>query len=186
MSFLSLPTSTSAGRPESRICLVKRKYLWYTDARVEAPCPPVVTSAKGDKIDPVPAQMASYLACLCSSARLALVRTSLRGSSSPGPGWARLVAKGSAVDELLVVTSLGTACFARTLRCSEKSCFARTLRCSTTRSGAPGWSAGIYSDPKPPARLLRARSSSSSSSDERGRADERALGGRSQAQPSRA
>jgi hypothetical protein len=28
MSFLSLPTSTSAGRPESRICLVKRKYLW--------------------------------------------------------------------------------------------------------------------------------------------------------------
>ncbi len=54
---------------------------------MEAPCPPVVSSAKGDKIDPVPAQMASYLACLCASARLALERTSLRGSCSPGPGW---------------------------------------------------------------------------------------------------
>jgi hypothetical protein len=34
---LNLPSSTSAGRPESRICFLKRK---YTDA-VEAPCPPV-------------------------------------------------------------------------------------------------------------------------------------------------
>jgi hypothetical protein len=60
MSYLSLPTSTSAGRPESRICLVKSK---YTDL-VEAPWPPVVSSAKGDKIDPVAAQMRSYLAFL--------------------------------------------------------------------------------------------------------------------------
>ncbi len=43
MSFLSLPNSTSAGRPESRRCFLKRK---YTDA-VEAPCPPVVSRAKG-------------------------------------------------------------------------------------------------------------------------------------------
>ena len=39
-------------------------------------CPPVVSSAKGDKVDRVAAQMASYLR---SSARFALVRTSLRG-----------------------------------------------------------------------------------------------------------
>ena len=54
----------------------------YTDAE-EAPCPPVDSSAKGDKIDPVAkqmAQMASYLAYSRSSARFALVRTSLRGS----------------------------------------------------------------------------------------------------------
>ncbi len=76
MSFMSLPTSTSAGRPESRNCLVKRK---YTDAvEVEAPCPPVVSSAGGEKIDPVAEQIASYLACLRSSARFVLVRTSLR------------------------------------------------------------------------------------------------------------
>ena len=36
-----------------------------------------------------------YLRSLCSSARFALVRTSLRGTCSPGP-------KGSTVDELLV------------------------------------------------------------------------------------
>jgi hypothetical protein len=53
MLFLSLPTSTSAGSPESRSCLAKSKYK-YTDA-VEAPCPPVVSSAKGDKTDPVAA-----------------------------------------------------------------------------------------------------------------------------------
>ncbi len=56
MSLLSLPPSTSFGRAESRICLVKRR---DTDA-VEASCPPVV-GAKGDKIDPVAAQMTSYL-----------------------------------------------------------------------------------------------------------------------------
>ena len=32
-------------------------------------------------------QMRSYLACLRPSARFALVRTSLRGSCSSGPGW---------------------------------------------------------------------------------------------------
>jgi hypothetical protein len=53
----------------------------------EAPCPPVVSSAKGDKTDPVAVQMASYLVCLRSSARFALMRTSLRGSCSSGPGW---------------------------------------------------------------------------------------------------
>ena len=64
MYLLSLPTSTSAGRPGSRSCLVKRK---YTDA-VEAPCAPVVSSAKDDKIIPVAAQMASYLglAAICA------------------------------------------------------------------------------------------------------------------------
>jgi hypothetical protein len=51
----------------------------------EAPYPPVISSAKGDKIDPVAAQMASYMVCLRSSARFALVRTSLRGSCSSGP-----------------------------------------------------------------------------------------------------
>ena len=76
MSFLSLPKRTSAGRPESRTCLAKRKYT----VAVEAPWPPVVSSAKGEKLDPVAAQVASYLRCLASSARLALVRTSLRGS----------------------------------------------------------------------------------------------------------
>ena len=56
----------------------------YTVA-VEAPCPPVISSAKGEKIgkDPVAAQMSSYLACLHSSARFALVRTSFRDR---GPG----------------------------------------------------------------------------------------------------
>ena len=57
----------------------------------EDPCPPVVSRAKGEKTDPVAAQMASYLVCLRSSARFALVRTSLRGSlcspASAGPGW---------------------------------------------------------------------------------------------------
>jgi hypothetical protein len=68
--------------------LVKRE---YTEAE-EAPCPPVDSSAKGDKVDPVAkqmaqmAQMASYLAYSRSSARFALVRTSLRGSRSSGPG----------------------------------------------------------------------------------------------------
>ena len=86
-------TCSSAGRLESRSCLGKRK---YTDA-VEAPCPHVVSSAKSEKIDhPVAAQMASSLACLRSSARfarsrrrlsIALVKTSLRGSCSSGPGW---------------------------------------------------------------------------------------------------
>jgi hypothetical protein len=38
-------------------------------------------------MDHVAAQMRSYLACLRSSACFALVRTSLRGSCSPGPGW---------------------------------------------------------------------------------------------------
>ncbi len=52
----------------------------------------------GDNIDPVVAQMASYFACLRSSARFALLRTSLRGSFL----WAQLVAKGSTVDEVLV------------------------------------------------------------------------------------
>jgi hypothetical protein len=51
-----------------------------------------------DKIDPVAKQMASYLVCLRYDARFALERTSLRGSCY----WARLVAKGSAIDQLLV------------------------------------------------------------------------------------
>ncbi len=55
-----------------------------TDA-AEAPCPPVVSSLKGDKIEPVAAQMASYLVCLRYDARCALVRTSLRGSCSRLP-----------------------------------------------------------------------------------------------------
>ncbi len=63
--------------------LVKRE---YTDAE-EAPCPPAVSSAKGDKKDPVAKQVASYLACSRSSARFALVRPSLRESCSSGPGW---------------------------------------------------------------------------------------------------
>ncbi len=54
MSFLSLPKRTSAGRPESRSCLAKRKYT----VAVEAPWPPVVSSAKGEKLDPVAAQVA--------------------------------------------------------------------------------------------------------------------------------
>ncbi len=45
MSFLNLFMSTSAGRPESRSCLAKRKYT----VAVEAPCPPVVSSAKEDE-----------------------------------------------------------------------------------------------------------------------------------------
>ncbi len=73
MSFLSLPTRTSAGRPEARSCLAKRKYT----VAVEAPCPPVVSSAKGEKRDPVAAQFGVALRCLISSARVALVRTSL-------------------------------------------------------------------------------------------------------------
>ena len=53
-------------RPQtSRAFAFKREV--FTDT-VEAPCPPVVSSAKGDKTDPVAAQMASYLVCLRSSA----------------------------------------------------------------------------------------------------------------------
>ena len=39
--------------------MAKRRYL-YTVA-VETPCPPVVASAKGEKLDPVAAQVASYV-----------------------------------------------------------------------------------------------------------------------------
>jgi hypothetical protein len=53
MSLLSLPSSTSDGRAESRICLIKSKY----SDKVEAPCPRVVSSAKSDKTDLVAAQM---------------------------------------------------------------------------------------------------------------------------------
>jgi hypothetical protein len=49
-------------------------------AQLRAFTQPVVSSAKGDKIDPVSAQMASYLACSRSSARLALVRMPSQGS----------------------------------------------------------------------------------------------------------
>ncbi len=45
MSLLSLPTRTAAGRPESRSCLAKRECTVV----VEAPWPPVVSSAKGEK-----------------------------------------------------------------------------------------------------------------------------------------
>ncbi len=65
---------------------------WYTVARVtrveEAPCPPIVSSAKGDKRgDSAAAQMVSCSPCLKSSERFALERfalgrTSLRGSCS--------------------------------------------------------------------------------------------------------
>ena len=64
----------------------------------EAPCPPVVSSLKGDKTDPAAVQMASYLACLRSSARFALARTSLRGSVPLGPAGGQ----GSPVDQLVV------------------------------------------------------------------------------------
>ena len=60
-----------------------------TDA-AEAPCPPVVSSLKGDKIEPVAAQMASYLVCLRYDARFALMRT------SDVLLWARLVVKAAA------------------------------------------------------------------------------------------
>ena len=53
MYFSSLPTRTFAGRPESRCCLAKRKYT----VAVEAVWPPVVSSAKGEKRDPVAAQV---------------------------------------------------------------------------------------------------------------------------------
>jgi hypothetical protein len=43
----------------------KRKYLWYTDARVEAPCPPVVSMVTRPTLLP---SRASYLVCLRSSA----------------------------------------------------------------------------------------------------------------------
>ncbi len=62
--------------PSRRNSLVKRTVLV-----------PVVSSEKGDKIDPVAVQMASYWACLRPSARFALVRKSLRGSCSSEPGW---------------------------------------------------------------------------------------------------
>jgi hypothetical protein len=63
MSFLSLPTSTPAGRPvahllgQEQVPMVHRRKGLMVE---EAPCPPVVSSAKGDKIKPVAAQMASY------------------------------------------------------------------------------------------------------------------------------
>ncbi len=66
--------------------------------------------ARKDKTDPVAAQMASYLACLRSSARFALVRTSLRGSSCSSaslPGRARLVVKAGAVVNSWLVTPIG-------------------------------------------------------------------------------
>ncbi len=87
MSFLSLPTSTSAGRPESRICLVKRSTIGTPTQGWRHRDRPSFRARKVRKIDPVAAQMRSYLACLRSSARFALVRTSLRGSCSSGPGW---------------------------------------------------------------------------------------------------
>jgi hypothetical protein len=68
----------------------------YTDT-VEAPCPPLVSSAKGDKIDPVAAQMAAYL--------VALLRVLCAGEDVVAGIvilWARLVAKGSPVGQLLV------------------------------------------------------------------------------------
>jgi hypothetical protein len=84
-------------RVESRNSLVKSK---CTDA-VKAPCPPVVSSAKGDKIGPVAAQMASYLRCLCSSARFALCAG---GDVVAGIVlfWAGWWLEGSTVDELVV------------------------------------------------------------------------------------
>ncbi len=42
-------------------------------------------SAKGDKIDPVPAQMASYLACLCVRERKAYQHSTKRLFSDPNP-----------------------------------------------------------------------------------------------------
>ncbi len=60
-----------------------RAFAWRRGrAATQAPCPPVVSSSQGEKIDPVAAHMASYLVCLRSSARFALARTSLRGSCS--------------------------------------------------------------------------------------------------------
>ena len=91
MSFLILPTSTSAGRPESRNCLVKRGR--HRRGRGSACGRRLERRKKGEKIDPFATQMASYLACLRSSARFALVRTSLRGSCFSGPGWWPRVAR---------------------------------------------------------------------------------------------
>ncbi len=94
MYLLSLFTSTSAGRPGSRSCLVKRK---YTDA-VEAPSAPVVSSAKDDKIIPVAAQMASYLGLR----RFALVRTFIAGIAILS---ARLVANNGMADERILMSA---------------------------------------------------------------------------------
>ena len=64
--LLELATST-----KTRVAqLLGEEQVPFTVA-VEAPCPPVVSSAKEDHGDPVAAQVASSSRCLTSSARIA-------------------------------------------------------------------------------------------------------------------
>ena len=69
---------------------------------MEAPCPPVVSSAKGDKTDPVAAQMV-VLGVLALLRALCAGEDVVAGVVLP---WARLVAKVSAIDQRLVVTPM--------------------------------------------------------------------------------